>query len=286
MSKLLFTGIAVAIIGSTSAMAADLPTKAPVYKAAPMTDPGFFGSLTGGYLFQSNREYFISPNLGGEAGGFGPGWTGRGTVGYRWANNWDVAVGIEGANFKEGTSVLSYTGNTAVHAPKGNYYAVDGEVGYTFRSSTNFRLFAGPRYVRWAMSDADGQAVPFTFDQHNSGWGPRGGFEWSGPLGWNNTGWFLDGSVSYIFGKLTASAGGAGAGAPDVSLTKNYAQWDLKGGLDWQVAPKSKLAIGYQVDSWNGALAAIEYNGFGLVQASGSAKTFTHGPFLRYSYNY
>ena len=101
MSKLLFTGIAVAIIGSTSAMAADLPTKAPVYKAAPMTDPGFFGSLTGGYLFQSNREYFISPNLGGEAGGFGPGWTGRGTVGYRWANNWDVAVGIEGANCKE-----------------------------------------------------------------------------------------------------------------------------------------------------------------------------------------
>lgn len=287
--------LAAAIIaaGTASAFAADLPAR-PYTKAPPPPVPvatgGIFFSLAGGYVLRdsSNDQFIINPLVGpggfGSPGGYGDGITGRGTIGYRWPSNWDINFGFEGADFKNGPAVPTYFGFPgALHSPDGKYHAFDGEVGYSFRSSYVLRLFAGARYAKWSMTDSDGQVPPFTFAQNNKGWGPRAGFQFSMPV-WQSVGVFVDGSFSYIFGDLTATAAGLGTGT--VRRDLNITQWDAKGGLEFAVFPQAKLAVGYQVSDWNNVLSRVEYDGFGNALASGSVDTIVHGPFARFTYNH
>jgi len=286
MSRALLGCLAIAMLVGTPALAADMAVKAPVVPAAAGS---WFWSVSGGYDLPSEKQFLIGdPNVvGGVRAGFGGGFTGRGTVGYRWTN-WDVAVAAEGADLSHGTPQLSYTGFLApalTHSPSGSYWAVDGELGYTLGNpGAKLRVFVGPRFATWQMSDSDGSApVPFTFQQRSDAVGPRVGFQSSGPLGAQNLGWFADASISALYGNLKGTAGGSGTGT--LTITKNYWQADGKLGLEWQVAPLSKLAVGYQFSYWDGALAAVEYNGFGIPLLGGSAITLLQGPFIRFTYN-
>ncbi len=101
MKKLLIASIAVTAFCSASALAADMPVKAPVYKAAPapvFNWTGFYGGLQAGYGW-GNSVFCDVDGPGGDAclpryniDGF----VGGGTLGYNWqaiGNPW--VFGIE-----------------------------------------------------------------------------------------------------------------------------------------------------------------------------------------------
>jgi hypothetical protein len=271
------------------AKAADMPVKAAPIAPAPVAS-GFFASLTGGYYFNDpNEPFFISPNNGGGGGvnccgsGFGHGWGGRALIGYRWGD-WDTAIAFEGVHLTQGGLNPSYSGSSLLHAPDGHYWIVDGEFGYNFMlGSVKSRVFIGPRYVHWTMHDQDQQATPaFTFDADSKDIGARVGAAFSGPIS-GNFGWMAEGSVAWLRGDLTGTVGGIATPA-SLTVHPNIFNADARGGLEYVVAPMSKLTVGYQATFWKGALPEIEYTGFSTPQVSGRASTTNHGPFLRFSY--
>ena len=268
------------------ASAADMPVKAPPRVVA--ADPGgFFFSVTGGYYFDDpNRDMFIGPNavVGGQGAGFGDGWGTRGVLGYRWGV-WDIAVAASYAKFSQGKLQASYGGaGSPLHAPKGHYWAVDGEFGYNFMmNALKVRVFAGPRFVRWSAHDQDAQTGPtFTFDSKTEAVGPRVGFAVSGPFA-GNVGWMAEGSFAYLFGDITGTVGGL-APVQSLKVSRSITNGELRGGLAWNVSPAGKFIVGYQAEYWNGAHPRDEYDGFGNPLVGGRAEQLHHGPFARFSY--
>jgi hypothetical protein len=269
------------------ASAADMPVKAPPRVVAAPTPGGFFFSVTGGYYFDDpNRDMFIGPTavVGGQGAGFGDGWGTRGVAGYRWAV-WDIAVAFGYAKFSQGKLQASYGGaGSTLHAPRGHYWAVDGELGYNVMMNTlKVRLFAGPRFVRWTAHDQDRQVgLAFTFDSKTEAVGPRVGFAVSGPFA-GNVGWMAEGAFAYLFGDITGTVGGL-APVQTLKVDRNITNGEARLGLEWNLAPASKLTVGYQAEYWNGAHPRDEYNGFGAPLLGGRAEQLHHGPFARFTY--
>jgi outer membrane immunogenic protein len=122
MRKLLVASIAAAAFCGAPAIAADMPTKAPVYKAV---DPGFnwtgfYAGLNAGYgsadmssTFTSNAPGFTAPSLSANGNGF----IGGAQVGYNWQNARFIAgleadltySGIRGKNSGLSTSTINTT---------------------------------------------------------------------------------------------------------------------------------------------------------------------------------
>lgn len=285
-----FTAVVSAAVFTQVASAADMPVKAgppPV-----VVTSGWFFSVTGGYYFDDPyRDFFISPNNGGGppgttccGSGFGDGFGTRGVLGYRFGV-WDVAVAGGYATFSRGKLNPSYAGSAFLHAPKGHYWFVDGELGYNTRIDVlKARVFVGPRFVRWNMKDNDGQPpTTFTFDAKSEAVGPRVGFALSGPSFLPNIGWMAEGSFSYLFGEITGTVGGFAAVASR-KVDRNIKNAELRAGLEWNVWTASKLTIGWQAEFWSGALPKYEYDGFSNPGVTGRAEHLHHGPFARFSY--
>lgn len=88
MKKILLAVIAAAAICTTSAFAADLPVKAPIYKAgpAPMFNwTGFYAGVNGGYGWSQWSDQLRDTGNPGTISGLSPqGWFGGGQAGYNW----------------------------------------------------------------------------------------------------------------------------------------------------------------------------------------------------------
>ncbi|AMN40911.1 outer membrane protein [Rhodoplanes sp. Z2-YC6860] len=103
LSHVLLASVAAAVTAQ-GASAADLPTKAPVYKAAPIVAWDWTGPYVGAYVgvgVSKSRSRDPNGNVLGDLEHTGYGFTGGGTIGYNYQLNWGLfgqklVIGAEG----------------------------------------------------------------------------------------------------------------------------------------------------------------------------------------------
>ena len=124
MKRLFLSGIALAMLAvSAPAIAADMPSRSPVYKAAPLPIfnwTGFYAGVHAGYGWGDSEN--LSPN----------GWFGGGQVGYNWQFTPSWVFGLEadlsGADISDSSkpSVSHCLSNLNRPAPSANRTAISG----------------------------------------------------------------------------------------------------------------------------------------------------------------
>jgi len=196
MKKLLVAGIAAAAFCGAPALAADLPTKAPVYKATPALAPtmNWTGCYIGGnvgYLWGSKDTDYISFTPPGSVttlvndheGHTSPrGWAYGGQLGcdYQFNNNWIVGIrGMwDGAN-ATGTSTFKTDPGLNFNNYKISQFAT---LVATFGVLLNptFELYAlgGFAWVRDQLNFTDNTSVFATGNQTRSGFDVGIGMKW------------------------------------------------------------------------------------------------------------
>lgn len=169
--RLLLSGIALAAFAiAAPASAADMRTRAPIYKAAPeplFNWTGFYIGGNGGYSW-------------GDAANLSPsGWSGGGQVGYNWqyAPNW--VIGLEGDISGADISDKNAAGFPLVSS-KINYYGSGrGRLGYT----VDRVMVYGTGGVAWAHDRANDGLV--ADDKTHVGWTAGAGIEYAFAPNWS-----------------------------------------------------------------------------------------------------
>ena len=187
MKKLVLVAIAVTVVFCTAAGAADLPTKAVVYKADPNFNwNGFYAGANLGYGWGTRNE--ITTNPAGAivgAGSVNPrGWLGGGQAGYNWVLAPSWLLGIEGdfsfADFKDVENSPVATGNS-----RANWFAtMRGRLGYTANN--------------WLVYGTGGAAWTHNTDNRTINAGLPSAGETSSPSS-VFSGWTAGGGVEYGF---------------------------------------------------------------------------------------
>jgi outer membrane immunogenic protein len=223
---------AVAVIGVASvAFAADLPTKAPVYKApvAVTTWTGFYVGVQAGYGWENDPTYNYIPSLAMDPSvSFGMrGFVGGGTAGY---------------NSQIGALVLGVEGDISYSDVNGSVLTVNTapcfEQGCTARLSwfSTGRLRAGYAFGDWLPYITGGGAVgeikgsadigacnPATtcaFDETRWGWTAGGGLEYQFYRNWSA-------KVEYLY----MNFGSPSFNAPNLT-SSNFAVNIVRGGVN------------------------------------------------------
>ncbi len=275
----LFAGTALA------AVATGLPQDA----SAQSVNPGFFGSLSGWYYFNSGKDRTSYKNDTHYKGAFHPddGWGGKAYLGYRFAGPLDVAVGAQGSWLSKGKGDFEYGPATT----KAWYWAVDGEIGYNAMvGDLGVRLFGGVRYAEFKhrskmIGYTDGSTTYFkNYDNDYWGIGPRIGTDFSTRLFGSNWSLFGDIAGSVLFGKLR----GEHRYTDEASESGKTSQtvWNVEGqlGIGYEVAPGVTIGAGYRGEYW----ANVADKWFYAKDSfrGGHSDRFMHGPFVRVSYNF
>jgi outer membrane immunogenic protein len=200
MKKLLVAGIAAAAFYGVPALAADMPTKAPVYKAA---DPVFnwTGFYIGGQVGYGWGDSFQCFSCGTAAAGATnryniSGAVGGGTAGYNWQLNPNWVVGVETdlsfANIK-GTGhtsasfgCLNNLGTDACNTSIDWFGTVRGRIGF----ASNNVLYYGTGGWAYGRIKADidrcaGTAVGDCGSGQANGWAAGGGIEYAFARAWS-----------------------------------------------------------------------------------------------------
>jgi len=121
--------VSVAVVTAQSASAADLPAKAPIYKAAPIVAWDWTGPYVGAYVGVGVNKSRTRDPAGAAPGDLehtGYGFTGGGTLGYNYQLNWGIlgqklVLGVEGdigyfdtgRNVQDWNDTLSYDSKTS-----------------------------------------------------------------------------------------------------------------------------------------------------------------------------
>lgn len=276
---MLATGL---MLAAPAAFAADMPAKAPVYKApaySTVTDPGFFGFASGAYLKNASDDTYLAGLT--APGNSGNGYGGKIYLGYRFANNVDIAFGLNGARLRDATQA------GANHTQNSKFIAVDGELGYLFRiGAASLRPFAGVRYAKWEVNESYVTLFgPFDGQFRTQGVGPRIGLDGKVPL---TPALALTASISgsWLYGNLNQSGNlPFFFPQPGQSFRRDMNNVEGNIALAYDFAPKWSLAAGYQFDHWNKATLQ-NFTGGGGGPGDGASNRVTHGPFFRVGYNY
>jgi outer membrane immunogenic protein len=198
MKKLLVAGIAAAAFCGASALAADLPTKAPAYKAAPVAAPIFNwsgcyigGNVGAGWQRNSVTDVTLVPNFD-TGSDTGTGVVGGGQVGcdYQFANSWVIGIqgmydwaGINGSHrYIGGASSANETLETKMPW----FGTLTGRIGYAVMPQAMLYFKGGAAWVRNSYSDVDPVSV-YTGDAAatRSGWTIGGGVEYAFQHNWS-----------------------------------------------------------------------------------------------------
>jgi hypothetical protein len=281
MKRILLASAAVAAF-CAPALAADMPTKAPIYQAEPFNP--WFGYIEGQYLLHPQRNTSDNDAPGNAPfTGLGSGWAGTALVGYRVASPWDIAVGATVGDYSQGPRTAA---GGAWQVNDGRLFYVDGELGYRMGGMDYaMRSFVGVRYVQWKVKAFD-NLNGYSYTGDSSGVGPRVGFELmkrlSGPLS------FIGGAdASVLFGDRHDVT----AGAFPFNNTRDKTVWQVgaRVALDWEIAPRTHLAVGYKVNYWDGIQAKYGLTAPGGIPnaaGGGDVSLLEHGPFVRLGLNY
>jgi len=168
--RLLLSGIAFAAFAiAAPAFAADMPSRGPVYKAAPSPLFNWTGFYLGGH---AGYGWSDSENLDPK------GWFGGGQIGYNWqyAPNW--VFGLEGDI--SGSDIKAGGGVTPLVASKTNYFGTGrARLGYT----VDRVMVYGTGGVAWAHNKANDAA--FLDDRTHIGWTAGAGIEYAFAPNWS-----------------------------------------------------------------------------------------------------
>jgi outer membrane immunogenic protein len=228
--------VAATALLATSAVAADLPRKAPAYAPPPLPPPfswtGFYGGIHAGWGFTSDSDATVTNNIAGVFDTIALSQNSNGVVGgiqvgYNWqfAPNW--VVGIEGDFSGTGiqdTTVAALTLGGAL-GPAGSTHLAERDVKWL--ASIRGRLgYAADRWLfyvtgggAWAGTDFTvGPNLPGTFGLATgsdtiSGWTAGGGVEYAFTNNWT-------GRVEYLFYDLgDTNIANVGLVAPNIATT-------------------------------------------------------------------
>lgn len=225
MKKLILSALIVAGFAAQSASAADLPVKAPAYRAAPLSWAGFYfggniGAARNNSDFTSTMDsgtgFFIPGSITfinalgtGSAGKTGI--TGGVQIGYNWqlAN---IILGIEAdINAIGAKASLDGVGTT----PGGSAITFTNEVDPKWIATVRPRL--GYAFDTWMVYVTGGLAI-------------------------------LNADYSQNF--TNATGGVTGSGSSSTNATK--AGWDIGGGLEWMIKPRWSVKAEYLYAKFNG----------------------------------
>ncbi len=272
---------------------AALATGMPQQASAQSITPGFFGSLSGWYYFSAGKNDGTSFEQTYNHPDGGPG--GKAYLGYRFNGPFDIALGGQGGWLGTNTT---HDGSDVLKS-KGNYWAVDGELGYnTIVNGLGLRLFAGVRYAQFnhrnQLGDTLGMTTTFFKDNHDDyrGIGPRIGTDFSARIGSSNFSIFGDVAGSVLFGKLKQTVTETGGCTIDCTARDSHSQtvWNVEGqlGLAYEVAPGINIGAGYRAEYWH-HVADADWDfimSVDHIKSVGHQDRFMHGPFARVSYNF
>jgi len=198
MKKLLVAGIAAAAFCSAPALAADLPTKAPVYRPAPVAlfnwTGCYFGANTG-YAWASKSgtlTIFDGDPSGDPLGSLtANGWAYGGQIGcdYQFNNNWVVGIrgmldgsSMKGSNHLTATPDLS--GDTST-IKVGSFGTVVAKLGYLLNPTLELYGLAGVAWVRDKYTWTDPELGAFaSANQTRTGYDVGVGISWMFARNW------------------------------------------------------------------------------------------------------
>ncbi len=153
MKNSVLAAIAVAALYVMPAFAADMPQKAPVYKAPPAPQWSWTGLYAGVYAGVGlNRSHGLDPTgaVAGEIDYLGSGFTGGATVGYNWQFDPHWVAGIEG---DIGWLGLSHSApnfqDFTVNSKTSSLGTLRGRIGYTSTGATLAYVTAGAAWVHF-----------------------------------------------------------------------------------------------------------------------------------------
>jgi outer membrane immunogenic protein len=195
MKYSLFAAIAALAFAGSSALAADLPTKAPVYKAPPayFSWTGFYIGANAGYGWAASNDSVTYANPSKAVpGAVGPGSArggfGGGQIGYNSQIN-SVVLGVEadfqGAGLSHSTPTQVIGVDSFAATQKINwFYTVRGRAGFAFDRALLYFTggFAGARVVDTALVDG---TDPLSGRTSRTGYVLGGGLEWAFHRDWS-----------------------------------------------------------------------------------------------------
>ena len=254
LSALLIGGIAAVVFGQI-ASAADLPVKAPVYKAPPPPPvynwTGFYvGANAGwGWLRDNGNPYCINPS--GELNGLGcrttnvpgaqidgDGFIGGGQVGYNWqVNQWvfGVETDIQGADIHGDVNIAGPFATVGGGGPGGDSFTASEKIRWlgTLRgrvglASDRVLIYATGGFAYGGVNVAQNTIFPSTqypssASDTKTGWTVGGGFEYGFDRNWTGK---IEG-LYYDLGTIST----AGIGVPIDDGYLGGKEFDVKGGI-------------------------------------------------------
>lgn len=159
MKNIFLRSAAILLLSAGAAAAADMPVKAPVYKAAePVYDwSGFYAGIYAGVGAQQSRGSDPTGALAGTVDYTGSGFTGGGTLGYNWQFNRNWVVGIEGDIGYLGLdhNVHDYADGFFYNSKTSAIETLRGRVGYSNGPTLNY-ITGGGAWVRTEDSTVAG----------------------------------------------------------------------------------------------------------------------------------
>jgi outer membrane immunogenic protein len=187
MKKFLFAGVAAAAFCSASAFAAEMPTKGPVYKAAPALYDwsGFYAGVSGGWVSGGRHE--LIPLAGGEGSSKGlNGGIDGGVYGNNWQfNNWVIGTRSDLAWSNADSTIFpaagtACEGTTVCNARLRWLSTSRGRLGVTAGPTGNWLIYGTGGYAWGSIRRHDtdvGGGTSITETKTNSGWTWGGGIE-------------------------------------------------------------------------------------------------------------
>ena len=144
MKRIIFSAVAALALSSAPTLAADMPTKAPIYKAAPMAYYDWSGFYIGGhagggwsnpsYTNLANTSTFGGAPVGSTFSQTGSGFIGGGQIGY----NWQAGPWVYGLEASFSGSTIKATSTNFVDDNFENklksLLLVTGRIGYAFNN--------------------------------------------------------------------------------------------------------------------------------------------------------
>jgi len=277
------TLLSTASVGALMALQTEAAT-AQMYTSGP----GFHLSLEGRYLMNAGGRVpvwdqdAVTTNTGNQKSRADDGWGGKAMIGYRFSNNWDIALaaamGRLRGDTERGDAVL-FSSPTLPEFPTENktkldYHIADFEVGYTWQmGKSNLRLFGGARYAHFEQK-ARSQFFSFATtsivtignrESKFSGIGPRIGLNGQFALGAGGFHVFGGVAGAAVIGKfkedhqmvVPASTGSILASGSVRAKSKTKVVPNLEGELGIGYEFRSggttlALRAGYRADAWWG----------------------------------
>lgn len=239
--RTILQGAAIAALATTSAYAADLPSRkeapiAPVYAPPVFTWTGLYVGLNAGAAINDNRYNWSA--FFNNYGSSGVAFTGGGQIGYNWQTG-PVVLGLEtDLNYRGASSSSNAFGFGSASNKAGYFGTVRGRLGYAFN---HFMVYAtgGLAYGNTSYPNSVFGVGVFGLPHAFFGTGNNAGTR----LGWTvgagaeyalNQHWSIKGEYLYVdLGKNTVNYLDAITGLP-VTLTARNADHIVRAGVNYR----------------------------------------------------